>query len=133
MQDERKKIEEAVEVTLESLAERWDHLEQRLKETAEPIRDSLRKVSETSDAIHQTFDIKHQIERHPLLAVGVALAGGFLVEANLRGTRSVGSNVRARFSPEIEIVRGIAIGLIQTTLMTIMGEVVSRWAAPKSE
>ena len=85
-------LRQEVEQKREDAAQKIDAIETRVQETAQMARDTVDEtvqkardtVTETVDTVKQSFDIRRQAEERPLVALGAALLGGFLL-GNLAG------------------------------------------------
>jgi hypothetical protein len=72
-------------------AAKIDQLQSQVQGTAQEVRDSVQgttdkvvddlkgTVDETVESVKQSLDLRHQIEQRPLLSLGLALVGGFVV------------------------------------------------------
>jgi uncharacterized protein YjbJ (UPF0337 family) len=58
----------------------------QVQDTAEQMIDQVKgTVDETIETVRENFDFKQQIEERPLVALGAALVGGFLLGGMTRG------------------------------------------------
>jgi ElaB/YqjD/DUF883 family membrane-anchored ribosome-binding protein len=69
-------LRQEIDQKREDAASKIDELETRVQETALGVKS---EVEETAQKVKQSFDLKHQVEQNPLLAVGAGLLGGFLL------------------------------------------------------
>jgi ElaB/YqjD/DUF883 family membrane-anchored ribosome-binding protein len=72
-------------------AEKIDVFQAQVQGTAQDVRDSVQgttekviddlkgTVDETVTSVKESMDLRHQIEQRPLMSLGIALVGGFLV------------------------------------------------------
>jgi hypothetical protein len=88
-------IRENMERTRESLTEKLDALENKVmgsvEEATTAVKDTVSSVKETmhdaSESVKDAVDIPAQVERHPWLAFGGAILGGYLVTSMLMRDR----------------------------------------------
>lgn len=73
---------EAVKETVEAVKETADGAVEAVKETAEGMSDRVQAVAEgvgeTMHAVGETFNLSLQVQRHPWMALGAAVAVGFV-------------------------------------------------------
>jgi len=80
---------------------------EQVKETAEQVMEGARAtVDETVQTIKESVDLKQHIEERPLVALGAALLGGFL----LGGMTSGGGGSHHQSSPPYAQSSGVAAG-----------------------
>jgi len=84
-------IRREIDQSREDAASKIDQLQSQVQGTVQEVRDSVQgttekvvedlkgTVDETVQSVRQNLDLRHQIEQRPLLSLGVALVGGFLV------------------------------------------------------
>jgi len=83
-------IHDEMEQTRANLAEKLGALENQVRETVsgateavsstvEGVKEVVSTVSETVESVTETFDVSRQVERHPWMALGAAVATGFVV------------------------------------------------------
>jgi ElaB/YqjD/DUF883 family membrane-anchored ribosome-binding protein len=84
-------IRREIDQSRDDAAAKIDQLQSQVQGTAQEVRDSVQgttekvvedlkgTVDETVESVRQSLDLRHQIEQRPLLSLGVALVGGFLV------------------------------------------------------
>lgn len=75
-------LRQEIDQKREDAAGKIDQLETRVQETALSVKS---EVEETAQKVKLTFDLKHQVEQNPLMAVGVGLLGGFLLGGLMGG------------------------------------------------
>jgi len=102
-------IHNQMEETRESLASKLGALESQVRDTVgtaseavtstvEGVKDVVETVSETVGSVTETFNISKQVEENPWLAVGAAVAVGF-VAAQLFGPSSRPSSTTPSYQP----------------------------------
>jgi ElaB/YqjD/DUF883 family membrane-anchored ribosome-binding protein len=102
-------IHNQMEETRESLASKLGALESQVRETVgtaseavtstvEGVKDVVETVSETVGSVTETFNISKQVEENPWLAMGAAVAVGF-VAAQLFGPSSRPSSTTPSYQP----------------------------------
>jgi ElaB/YqjD/DUF883 family membrane-anchored ribosome-binding protein len=83
-------IRDEMEQTRANLAEKLGALETQVRETVsgateavnstvEGVKDVVSSVSETFETVTDTFDVSKQVEQRPWLAMGAAVATGFVI------------------------------------------------------
>jgi len=83
-------IRDEMEQTRANLAEKLGALENQVRETVsgatdavsstvEGVKDVVSSVSETVETVTETFNVSKQVEQHPWMALGAAVATGFVV------------------------------------------------------
>jgi len=83
-------IRDEMEQTRANLAEKLEALESQVRETVsgatdavsstvEGVKDVVSSVSETVETVTETFNVSKQVEQHPWMALGAAVATGFVV------------------------------------------------------
>jgi len=83
-------IRDEMEQTRANLAEKLGALENQVRETVsgateavsstvEGVKDVVETVSETVESVTETFNVSKQVEQHPWMALGAAVATGFVV------------------------------------------------------
>jgi len=83
-------IRDEMEQTRANLAEKLGALENQVRETVsgateavsstvEGVKDVVSSVSETVETVTETFNVTRQVEQHPWMAVGAAMATGFVL------------------------------------------------------
>jgi hypothetical protein len=114
--------------TRESLTEKLETLEEK-------VSDTVAAVKETVSSAKEVVDLKVQVQRHPWLMFGGAVACGIVVENILmrRSEESATSSSRlsgqgwfGAFEPELRNLRGLALG----TLFGTVREMVSGHVPP---
>jgi len=94
MADQAEVIRQQMEDTRASMTEKIEALEKQVSETvkdttqtvsetvdvaSETVSQTVNTISETVQAVRETFDIPAQIEKHPWIALGGALAIGYVL------------------------------------------------------
>ena len=90
MDNELEVIRDEMEQTRANLAEKLEALESQVRETVsgatdavsstvEGVKDVVSSVSETVETVTETFNVSKQVEQHPWMALGAAVATGFVV------------------------------------------------------
>jgi ElaB/YqjD/DUF883 family membrane-anchored ribosome-binding protein len=83
-------IRDEMEQTRSNLAEKLGALETQVRETVsgatdavsstvEGVKDVVSSVSETVESVTETFNVSKQVEQHPWMALGAAVATGFVI------------------------------------------------------
>lgn len=84
-------IRREIDQSRNDAAGKIDQLQSQVQGTAQEVRDSVQgttekvvedlkgTVDETVESVRQNLDLRHQIEQRPLVSLGIALVGGFLV------------------------------------------------------
>jgi len=83
-------IRDEMEQTRAHLAEKLGALETQVRETVsgateavsstvEGVKDVVSSVSETVESVTETFNVSKQVEQHPWMAFGAAVATGFVI------------------------------------------------------
>jgi len=83
-------IRDEMEQTRANLAEKLGALETQVRETVsgateavsstvEGVKDVVSSVTETVESVTETFNVSKQVEQHPWMALGAAVATGFVV------------------------------------------------------
>jgi len=99
-------IRQDIDETRESLAKKVETLEEQVKDTITNVKDTVEdtiesvkervqdtvqgvtaSVEDTVSAVKQTFDLSHQVERHPWAMAGCSLAAGLATGYLLTGRR----------------------------------------------
>jgi len=94
-------IRDEMEQTRANLAEKLEALESQVRETVsgateavsstvEGVKDVVETVTETVENVTETFNVSKQVEQHPWMALGAAVATGF-VAAQVIGRASQSS------------------------------------------
>jgi ElaB/YqjD/DUF883 family membrane-anchored ribosome-binding protein len=68
-------IVDKVENATEKVSETVEHVTETVKETVDTVKET---VHETVETVKSTFDIAHQVDRHPWLMFGGAVALGYV-------------------------------------------------------
>jgi ElaB/YqjD/DUF883 family membrane-anchored ribosome-binding protein len=68
------RIRQEVEATRDDASQKISEIEARVEGASHQVKES---VEEAKQQVKETLDLRRQIEANPLLAVGVAFAGGF--------------------------------------------------------
>ncbi len=141
-------VQHATDAVSETVAE----VQGTMRDTVESVRET---VHDTMETVKSTFDVPHQVDQHPWLMLGGAVAVGYLGGALLTSlekprsadyvpdyqTHLAGQELRREpssvskwlgemaqtFKPEIEEVKGLAIG----AALSIVRDLVSRSLAPE--
>jgi len=98
-------IRDEMEQTRANLADKLGALEEQVRETVssasetvtstvEGVKDVVNNVTETVENVTEAFDVSKQIDRHPWVAMGVAMAAGFVTAQLLGGSRSTAAPMR---------------------------------------
>jgi ElaB/YqjD/DUF883 family membrane-anchored ribosome-binding protein len=98
-------IRDEMEQTRANLAEKLEALESQVRETVsgateavsstvEGVKDVVETVTETVENVTETFNVSKQVEQHPWMALGAAVATGFVV-AQVIGRASEPSRPKA--------------------------------------
>jgi len=93
-------IRDEMEQTRANLADKLGALEEQVRETVstasetvtstvEGVKEVVSNVSETVGSVTETLNFPKQIEQHPWIAVGVAVAAGFAAAQLFGGSRQV--------------------------------------------
>ena len=86
-------IRHDMERTRASLTDNLEMIGEKVQDTVSSatatVEEALDSVSETVDQVKETFDIRHQMEQHPWVAVGGAVFAGFALG---RATASASSD-----------------------------------------
>jgi ElaB/YqjD/DUF883 family membrane-anchored ribosome-binding protein len=83
-------IRDEMELTRANLADKLGALENQVRETVsgatdavsstvEGVKEVVSSVSETVESVTETFNVSKQVEQHPWMAFGAAVAAGFVV------------------------------------------------------
>jgi len=84
-------IRREIDQSRDDAAGKIDQLQSQVQGTAQELKSSVQgttdkvvedlkgTVQESVESVRQSLDLRHQIEQRPLLSVGIALVGGFLV------------------------------------------------------
>ena len=75
-------LREEVDQKREDAAQKTDQIQAMVEGTAQQVKET---VQETTQQVKGVFDLRKQIEERPLLALGAALAGGFVLGGILGG------------------------------------------------
>jgi ElaB/YqjD/DUF883 family membrane-anchored ribosome-binding protein len=89
-------IRDEMEQTRANLADKLGALENQVRETVsgateavsstvEGVKEVVENVTETVESVTETFNVSKHVEKHPWLALGAALAAGFVVAQILEG------------------------------------------------
>ena len=82
----------------QEIDQKRDDAAQKIDELQSQVQGAAQKVTDTAMQVKDSFDIRRQIEERPLLALGAALVGGFLLGGmgggGGQGQRSSGGNVQ---------------------------------------
>jgi ElaB/YqjD/DUF883 family membrane-anchored ribosome-binding protein len=90
-------IREEIDRTRDSAAGKIDQLQDQVRGTADEMRSQVQgtaqdvvdqvkgTVDHTIDTVKENMDLKQQIEQRPLLALGAALVGGFVLGGMMGG------------------------------------------------
>ena len=90
MDNELEVIRDEMEQTRANLADKLGALETQVRETVsgateavsstvEGVKDVVSSVSETVESVTETFNVSKQVEQHPWMALGAAVATGFVL------------------------------------------------------
>lgn len=70
-----------------------DDLQQQAKDTAEQVRNQVQgTVEDTIETVKENIDLQQQVQERPLVALGAALIGGFVLGGILGGGQSQSSH-----------------------------------------
>lgn len=79
-------------------------IEQKREDAAEKIAEIESRVDDTTQRVKETFDLRHQVEQNPLLALGAAMVGGFVLGGLLdRDDRPSGAEWRRMQGPPADL------------------------------
>jgi ElaB/YqjD/DUF883 family membrane-anchored ribosome-binding protein len=79
------KVVDTVSSTTESVAETVESVKEAVAGTIESVKETVESTVET---VKRTFDVKYQVEQHPLVMMAGACAAGFLAGRFLFGEES---------------------------------------------
>ena len=82
------KVVDTVSNTTESVAETVESVKEAVAGTIESVKET---VESTVDTVKRTFDLKYQVEQHPLLMMAGACAAGFLAGRYFSGEENAPS------------------------------------------
>jgi len=92
-------IRQEIDQSRQGAAEKIDQLKEQVEGTATDMRGQVQEtaeqmidqvkgtVDETIETVRENFDFRQQIEERPLVALGAALVGGFLLGGMTRGSQ----------------------------------------------
>lgn len=84
-------IRREIDQSRDSAAYKIDQLQSQVQGTAQEVKESVQgtadkvvedlksSVDDTVQSVRQNLDLRHQIEQRPLVSLGIALVGGFLI------------------------------------------------------
>lgn len=76
---------EQIDHLQEQLQDNADHMHQQVQDTAEHVRGQAQGIMDDAVKSVQNFDFHQQVEQRPLVAVGAALIGGFVLGGMMGG------------------------------------------------
>jgi len=130
-----------IDETKSSLQEKFHTLKNEVSSTMAAASDN---VQETVETIKKSFSLTHHIENHPLAALGISVAIGYLLysivdsakssesftktqsnetdlKPDIKKSYSKISSIAERYAPEMNAIRGLAIG----SGLGLLGNVIS--------
>jgi ElaB/YqjD/DUF883 family membrane-anchored ribosome-binding protein len=110
-QRELEVIRDEMEQTRANLADKLGALESQVRETVssasetvastvEGVKEVVTNVSETVENVTDTLNVPKQIEEHPWIALGIALAAGFVAAQMFSGSRHAAAGAPQPPKPE---------------------------------
>jgi len=100
------RLRQEIDQKREDAASKIDQIEERMQDTAQMAKDTVRDttqmakdtvmetVDQTVAKVKEGFDVHRQVEERPLVAVGAAMLGGFLLGGLLGNDRQGGRSDR---------------------------------------
>lgn len=95
-------LRQEIDTKRDMAAEKIDQLEQKVTGAAEQVKGQVAGAADqVKEQVKQTVDWRHQVEERPLVALGAALAGGFVLGGMLGGNddRSRHDDTRHKEAP----------------------------------
>jgi ElaB/YqjD/DUF883 family membrane-anchored ribosome-binding protein len=77
-------LRQEIDQKRDAAGEKIDQIESRVQDTAQAAKDT---VTDTIEQVKQSVDIRQQIEERPLVALGAALVGGFVLGGLVGGDK----------------------------------------------
>jgi len=95
LKQEPEEIRSEMAESRSAITEKLEALEERVKTTVESAQTAVTdtfetvkgSVQDTVDSVKRTFDVRHQVDQHPWVMVGSAVAAGYCVGSMLPGKR----------------------------------------------
>lgn len=108
-----------------------EHVRDQVQESVEQVVDQVKgSVDETVQQVKQSMDFQKQIEERPLVMLGVAMVGGFLLGGMGGGNHQQQTGHASTSSHDQRFIHGAAAGGIRTALQKSgLEETISNAAA----
>lgn len=123
MENEVKQIEEDLQKTKESLARNLRAVEQVVDDTKDRVMDKVQNIKDS-------VNLRAQTEKHPVGFLLGSVAVGFLVGVRLMTRNRV--PLFSRFHNEIEVAKGIVVGVLAKKLGEKISDSFTDWGTNRT-